>query len=205
MFVATSQRRNASVPHPTHNPTPVGGRCNGQGLGGRDPTRTPLLVSPCPVPTTEDFIDRANDEETGIRDERCASRPIFMVLERHFGLRRFLLTGQGRRFVVCDAATFFEIDSLPQPAVNPDILMTSEPNDAVDDGVYELLRTTDLAMSPAAPAEESAVDNFARQCCYVQGWATQRREGFKGQGRTSLSSFVSKIGSPKRMCASLTI
>jgi hypothetical protein len=60
-----------------------------------------------------------------------------------------------------DAATFFGTPNLPLPAtVNPAIFTAAGPDDAVDDGVYELLRTMDLAMS-SAPAEESAVDDFA--------------------------------------------
>ncbi|KAH9005166.1 hypothetical protein EDB86DRAFT_2825476 [Lactarius hatsudake] len=59
-----------------------------------------------------------------------------------------------------DAATFFGTHDLPQPAtVNPAVLTDTDPDDAADDDVYELLRTMDLAMSPA-PAEESAVDDF---------------------------------------------
>ncbi|KAH9079422.1 hypothetical protein EDB83DRAFT_2513941 [Lactarius deliciosus] len=59
-----------------------------------------------------------------------------------------------------DAATFFGTHDLPQPAtVNPAVLTDTGPDDAADDSVYELLRTMDLAMSPA-PAEESAVDDF---------------------------------------------
>ena len=50
---------------------------------------------------------------------------------------------------------------IPPPlTVNPAVFTTTDPDDAADDGVYELLRTMDLAMSPA-PAEESAVDDFA--------------------------------------------
>ncbi|KAI0293288.1 hypothetical protein B0F90DRAFT_1763729 [Multifurca ochricompacta] len=59
-----------------------------------------------------------------------------------------------------NAATFFGTDNLPQPTVNPAILTATSPDDATDDGDYYLLRTMDLAMSPA-PAEESAVDDFA--------------------------------------------
>lgn len=60
-----------------------------------------------------------------------------------------------------NAATFFGTHDLPQPAtLNPAVLTTTDPDDAADEGVYELLRTMDLAMSPAT-AEESAVDDFA--------------------------------------------
>ncbi|KAH9001258.1 hypothetical protein EDB92DRAFT_1825584 [Lactarius akahatsu] len=59
-----------------------------------------------------------------------------------------------------DATAFFGTHNLPQPAtVYPAVLTDTGPDDAADDGVYELLRMMDLAMSPA-PAEESAVDDF---------------------------------------------
>ena len=75
-----------------------------------------------------------------------------------------------------NAAIFFGTPNLPPPAtVNPSVLTTANPDDAADDGVYELLRTMDLAMSPA-PAEESAVDDFAFCCCVH--WATMREAGF---------------------------
>ncbi|KAG1724297.1 uncharacterized protein EDB91DRAFT_143068 [Suillus paluster] len=73
-----------------------------------------------------------------------------------------------------DAATFFEIENLPQPTANPDILTASGPNDAVDDSVYELLRTMDLAMSPA-PAEESAVDDYAVLLLRALGYTKRGR------------------------------
>lgn len=58
-----------------------------------------------------------------------------------------------------DAATFFQIPSLPPPTVHPDILNLPGPAHATDPRVYQLLRTMDLAMF--ADAEESAVDDFA--------------------------------------------
>ena len=60
-----------------------------------------------------------------------------------------------------NAATFFGMHSLPQPTtINPTVLMATNSDDTADDGVYELLCMMDLTMSHA-PAEESAVDNFA--------------------------------------------
>ena len=73
-----------------------------------------------------------------------------------------------------DAATFFERPDLPQPRIIPDVLTALDPNDTVDDNAYELLRHMDLAMSPA-PAEESAVDDFAILLL--------RALGYTGRGR----------------------
>jgi hypothetical protein len=74
-----------------------------------------------------------------------------------------------------NAATFLGTPNLPQPAtVNPAVLTTTDPDDAADDGVYELLRTMDLAMSPA-PAEESAVDDFAVLLLRALGYNTRGR------------------------------
>ena len=73
-----------------------------------------------------------------------------------------------------DAATFFETPTLPQPTISPDVLTCPGPNDAADDSAYELLRTMDLAMTPA-PAEESAVDDFAVLLL--------RALGYTGRGR----------------------
>ncbi|KAG1751366.1 uncharacterized protein EDB91DRAFT_602610 [Suillus paluster] len=83
-----------------------------------------------------------------------------------------------------DAATFFNNPQLS--AVSPDILKASEPN---DDSVYELLRTTDLSMSPAL-AEESAVNGFAVLLSLALGYA--ERKGFK-DNEGLFSSFVLKI------------
>ena len=74
-----------------------------------------------------------------------------------------------------DAAIFFGMHNLPQPTtVNPAVLTATDPDDAADDGVYELLRTMDLAMSPA-PAEESAVDDFAVLLLRALGYTTRGR------------------------------
>ncbi|KAI9446446.1 hypothetical protein H4582DRAFT_2052470 [Lactarius indigo] len=60
-----------------------------------------------------------------------------------------------------DAATFFGTHNLPQPAtIDPAVLTATDPDDAANDSVYELLRTMDLAMSPVL-AEESAVNDFS--------------------------------------------
>ena len=74
-----------------------------------------------------------------------------------------------------DAAAFFGVHNLPQPTtVNPAVLTATDPDEAADDGVYELLRTMDLAMSPA-PAEESAVDDFAVLLLRALGYTTRGR------------------------------
>jgi len=65
--------------------------------------------------------------------------------------------------------------NLPQPAtINPAILTATDPDDAADDSVYELLHMMDLAMSPA-PAEESAVDDFAVLLLCALGYTTRGR------------------------------
>ena len=73
-----------------------------------------------------------------------------------------------------NAATFFGTDSLPQPTVIPTILTATSPDDAADDGDYYFLRTMDLAMSPA-PAEESAVDDFAVLLLRALGYTPRGR------------------------------
>ncbi|KAI6139803.1 hypothetical protein BKA82DRAFT_15700 [Pisolithus tinctorius] len=72
-----------------------------------------------------------------------------------------------------NAATF-GTDNLPQPTVNPAILTATLPDDAADDGDYYLLRSMDLAMSPA-PAEESAVDDFAVLLLRALGYTPRGR------------------------------
>ncbi|OBZ78038.1 hypothetical protein A0H81_01843 [Grifola frondosa] len=73
-----------------------------------------------------------------------------------------------------DAATFFETPNLPQPTINPNVLTTLAPDDATDDTTYELLQTMDLATTPA-PAEESAVDDFAVLLFRALGYAPRGR------------------------------
>ncbi|KAJ6576507.1 hypothetical protein DFH09DRAFT_362087 [Mycena vulgaris] len=65
------------------------------------------------------------------------------------------------RVVYQDAATFFQIPSLPPPAVkHPAVLTLPGPATATDSSVYQFLRAMDLAMLPV-DAGESAVDDFA--------------------------------------------
>jgi hypothetical protein len=63
----------------------------------------------------------------------------------------------------------FEMPNLPlaQPTINPDVLTALTPGDAVQGEVYELFRTTDLAMA-TAPAEESAVEELLRALGYTR-------------------------------------
>jgi hypothetical protein len=59
-----------------------------------------------------------------------------------------------------DAATFFGMENLPLPSVDPALLTATDPEDSPNDDVYEFLRLMDLAMN-LNPGEESAVDDFA--------------------------------------------
>ncbi|KAF8817284.1 hypothetical protein BYT27DRAFT_7227904 [Phlegmacium glaucopus] len=59
-----------------------------------------------------------------------------------------------------DAATFFGVNPLPQPAVASELMNNVAAEDMVNDANYKLLRYMDLATNPV-PAEESAVDDFA--------------------------------------------
>ncbi|KAI0349979.1 hypothetical protein OH77DRAFT_1431462 [Trametes cingulata] len=59
-----------------------------------------------------------------------------------------------------DAATFFGQDNLPLPSVDQELLTRQEADDMTSDCNAELINLLDLAMKPA-PAEQSAVDDFA--------------------------------------------
>ena len=72
-----------------------------------------------------------------------------------------------------DAAAFFEMQNLPQPAINQNVLTSLAADDTPDDAAYELLRTMDLAMAPAA--EESAVDDFAVLLLRALGYTRRGR------------------------------
>jgi hypothetical protein len=87
------------------------------------------------------------------------------------------LTAYNITVVYQDAPTFFERPYLPQPTINPDFLTASDPDDAADDNVHELLWHMDLAMSPAL-AEESAVDDFAVLLFRALGY-TRRGRAFR--------------------------
>jgi len=73
-----------------------------------------------------------------------------------------------------NAATFFGMHNLPQPAtINPAVLTVTDPDDAADGDVAALLDMMDLATSPA-PNEESAVDDFAVLLLRALGYNTPR-------------------------------
>lgn len=74
-----------------------------------------------------------------------------------------------------NAATFFGVYNLPHPAtVNPAVLTVTDLNDAINNDLYELLRTMNLAMSPA-PDEESAVVDFSVLLLRAMGYNTRGR------------------------------
>jgi hypothetical protein len=88
------------------------------------------------------------------------------------------------------------VHNLPQPdTVNPAVLTATDPDGAADDDIYELFPTMDLAMFPA-PAEESAVDDFAVLFLPALGHNT-RRQSLRMRRGTSLWSFVARIGMSK--------
>jgi hypothetical protein len=62
-----------------------------------------------------------------------------------------------------DAATFFDVDPLPRPAVADELLKNVAANDMTISDNYRLLRYMDLAMDPVipVPTQESTVDDFA--------------------------------------------
>jgi len=73
-----------------------------------------------------------------------------------------------------DAATFFERPVMPQPNIVPEALTALDPNHVDNDDAYELLSHMDFAMSPA-PAEESAVDDFAVLLLQALGYTRRGR------------------------------
>ncbi|KAJ3879562.1 hypothetical protein F5051DRAFT_451463 [Lentinula edodes] len=73
-----------------------------------------------------------------------------------------------------DAATFFGVDPLPQPAVAQEVLTTLDADDMILDDNYKLLRYMDLAMNPV-PTEESAVDDFAVHLLKLLGYLPRSR------------------------------
>jgi len=73
-----------------------------------------------------------------------------------------------------NAATFFGLNPLPQPAVAAEVLNNISADDMVNDANYKLLRYMDLAMDPV-PAEESAVDDFAVHLLSLLGYVPRTR------------------------------
>lgn len=63
-------------------------------------------------------------------------------------------------FKFVQAAPFFNVDPLPQPAVADEVLTRLNADDMTNDSNYKFVRYMDLAMDPA-PGDESAVVDFA--------------------------------------------
>jgi hypothetical protein len=80
-----------------------------------------------------------------------------------------------------DAATFFAVNPLPQPTIADEVLLRLDAADMTNDSHYKLVRYMDLAMNPA-PAEESAVDDFAVCLLTLLGYVPRTR---MARGRTS--------------------
>ena len=73
-----------------------------------------------------------------------------------------------------DAATFFGVDPLPQPAVADELLNIYVADDMTLDANYKLLRYMDLAMNPV-PTQESAVNDFAVHLLTLLGYVPRTR------------------------------
>ncbi|KAJ3842604.1 hypothetical protein F5878DRAFT_377726 [Lentinula raphanica] len=73
-----------------------------------------------------------------------------------------------------DAATFFEVDPLPQPTIDQEVLTTLDADNMAQDANYKLLRYMDLAMNPV-PGEESAVDDFVVHLLTLLGYVPRNR------------------------------
>jgi len=67
-----------------------------------------------------------------------------------------------------NATTFFQIPTLPEPAVSEDILTTMDPDNTTKENTYRLLTQLDLAMVPGAV--ESAVDDLASLLFHELGY-----------------------------------
>jgi len=73
-----------------------------------------------------------------------------------------------------DTPTFFGEASLPDPAVNQEVLTALSAHDAVNYTVYNLITHIDLAMMPSV-REESAVDDFAVALFHCLGYIHRPR------------------------------
>ncbi|KAH9989556.1 hypothetical protein BJV77DRAFT_1129662, partial [Russula vinacea] len=73
-----------------------------------------------------------------------------------------------------DAANFFGVNPLPQPAVANEVLTRLDADDMTNDSNYRFVRYMDLAMDPV-PTEESAVDDFAVFLLTMLGYAPRPR------------------------------
>ncbi|KAF8827156.1 hypothetical protein HHX47_DHR5001063 [Lentinula edodes] len=91
-----------------------------------------------------------------------------------------------------DAAIFFGVDPLPQPAVAQEVLTTLDVDDMILNDNYKFLHCMVLAMNPV-PTEESAVDDLAVHLLKLLGYLQAiaafqmnnfRRERLLGQAPT---------------------
>ena len=73
-----------------------------------------------------------------------------------------------------DASKFFDVNSLPRPAVSNEILTTLNADDMTDEANYKFVRYMDLAMDPA-PADESAVVDFTVCLLTILGYVSRKR------------------------------
>lgn len=73
-----------------------------------------------------------------------------------------------------NTGTFFGGQGLPPPEIDAEILTTQDAEDMVSDHNAELINLLDLAMKPA-PAEESAVDDFAVELFKALGYVKRHR------------------------------
>jgi len=72
-----------------------------------------------------------------------------------------------------DPLTFFEVQALPHPQIDPELLTSLDAAQAVNDWNAELLNLLDMAMSPRSG--ESAVDDFAAGLFRALGYAKRNR------------------------------
>jgi hypothetical protein len=73
-----------------------------------------------------------------------------------------------------DAATFFGVDPLPQPAVAGELLNRLTADEMVDEANYKVLQYMDMAMN-RVPESESAVADFAVHLLSLLGYVPRPR------------------------------
>ena len=76
-----------------------------------------------------------------------------------------------------DAATFFSVNPLPQPAVADELLNNVAVDDTVNERNYKLLHYIDLK-TDSAPTEESAVKDLAVHLLTVLGYVPRTRMAY---------------------------
>ncbi|KAH7876386.1 uncharacterized protein C8R40DRAFT_1169507 [Lentinula edodes] len=95
-----------------------------------------------------------------------------------------------------DAATFFCVDPLPQPAVAQEVLTTLDVDDMILNDNYKFLHCMVLAMNPV-PTEESAVDDLAvhllKLLGYLQAIAAFQMNNFRRERLLGSSPTFYKI------------